>query len=121
MHESDAGLQLRGVLIIGPGHTVADAYHMLRTELQIEPERGAYVVTCYTPHDGKRTPFSSNSPQSEVLGLLPQQPCQFLLDQATTVLPPALKFEQSKHELQLPDSSGKQPASHPSAASKQIR
>ena len=44
MHESESGLQLRGMLIIGPGHTLADAYHMLRTELQIEPERGAYMV-----------------------------------------------------------------------------
>ena len=84
MHESEAGLQLRGLLIIGPGHTLADTYHMLRTELQIEPVSEAYVVTCLTPHDGKRFSFSAYSPQTEVLGLLPPQPCQFLLDQATT-------------------------------------
>jgi hypothetical protein len=84
MHESEAGLQLRGMLIIGPGHTLADAYHMLRTELQIEPVHEAYMVTCLTPHDGKRFSFSAYSPQTEVLVLLPPQPCQFLLDQATT-------------------------------------
>ena len=84
MHECETGLQLRGMLIIGPGHTLADAYHMLRTELQIEPVREAYMVTCLTPHDGKRFSFSAYSPQTEVLGLLPPQPCQFLLDQATT-------------------------------------
>ena len=84
MHECEAGLQLRGMLIIGPGHTLADAYHMLRTELQIEPEREAYMVTCLTPHDSKRFSFSAYSPQTEVLGLLPSQPCQFLLDQTTT-------------------------------------
>eukprot|EP00908_Phaeocystis_cordata_P001217 Transcript_11305.p1 GENE.Transcript_11305~~Transcript_11305.p1 ORF type:complete len:652 (+),score=120.80 Transcript_11305:341-2296(+) len=84
MHESESGLQLRGMLIIGPGHTLADAYHMLRTELQIEPERGAYMVTCFTPHDGKRVSFSDYSPQTEVLGLLPPQHCEFLLDQVKT-------------------------------------
>jgi hypothetical protein len=84
IHESEAGLQLRGMLIIGPGHTLADTYHVLRTELQIEPVNEAYMVACLTPHDGKRFSFSAYSPQTEVLGLLPPQPCQFLLDQATT-------------------------------------
>ena len=36
LHEVAGGgaPQLRGMLVLGPGHTRADVYHMLRTELQ---------------------------------------------------------------------------------------
>ena len=37
LHEVAGGgaPQLRGMLVLGPGHTRADVYHMLRTELQV--------------------------------------------------------------------------------------
>lgn len=120
LQEGAAGAQLRGMLIIGPGHTVADAYHMLRCELQIIPTRdSAYEVTCLTPHDGERISLSNYSPQTELLGILPAQPCQLLLDQATTTIPPAYAEAPARTESRDPatdlEPSSKMAATHPSS------
>ena len=124
LQEGAAGEQLRGMLIIGPGQTIADAYHMLRCELQIQPTRdSAYEVTCFTPHDGERLSLSKYSSQTELLGILPAQPCQLLLDQATTTVPPAFAEAPVRSELQHPPTdlspSSKMAATHPSASNRQ--
>jgi len=78
--EGARGLELRGLLVLGPGHTLADACKMLLTELQLCPAAGWWQISAVS-HDGTSVlrDLSCVPPFAEVLPLLPSEPCSLLV------------------------------------------
>jgi len=67
---------LRGMLILGPGHTLADAYHMLRTELQLW--KPGCSLSLMTKPGGAAVALSDLPPSTDLLPLLPAA-CELLV------------------------------------------
>lgn len=78
--EGACALELRGLLVLGPGHTLADACKMLLTELQLCPAAGWWQISAVS-HDGTSVlrDLSCVPPFAEVLPLLPSEPCSLLV------------------------------------------
>ena len=62
----------RGMLILGPGHTLADAYHMLRTELQLWKPGCSLSLVTRQGGAVHTVALDEQPPGSEVLPLLPE-------------------------------------------------
>ena len=70
---------LRGLLIIGPGQTLADGCKMLLTELQLGPADGRWELSVVAP-DGTILVDLKNTPSvAELFPLLPPQKCYLLV------------------------------------------
>ena len=73
---------LRGVLIIGPGQTLADGCKMLLTELQLGPTAangGYWELSAVAPDGTTLVDLRDQSASAELLPLLPSQVCYLLV------------------------------------------
>ena len=69
---ADEHVVLRGLLVVGPGHTLADCCKMLLTELQLGPTSGWWELSAIDPRDGTVLASYDKTPTSaEMLPLLP--------------------------------------------------
>jgi len=84
--DESGALVLRGALVIGPGHTVADGCKMLFTELQMGPTAGWWELHAVAPSGEVLADLSHQPPSAELLPLLPKD--SYLL--VGNCLPPRL-------------------------------
>lgn len=71
--------EARGLLVIGPGHTLADTYKMLLTEHQLCPTSGTWRLSCVASDGTVLTVLSDAQLDAEVLPLLPEGSCELLV------------------------------------------
>jgi len=69
---------IRGLLIIGNGHTLSDAYQMLMTEHQLCPE-GHWHLICVDSEGNSLVDLGGCDPQSDMIQLLPDSQCDILV------------------------------------------
>ena len=77
--DGDGGLVLRGLLVVGPGHTVADCCKMLLTELQLGPSEGWWQLSAVGKDGTTLVSYEETPPSEEFLPLLPPTPCYLLV------------------------------------------
>jgi len=79
--ETESGPQLQGLLVLGAGHTLADSFHMLRSELQLWHASKICTLDCYSPEEDVRTRISDMPPHLQILPLLPTSYCELIVSQ----------------------------------------
>ena len=82
LQKSDASgtVDLRGLIVIGPGQTIADICKMLLTELQLCPTRGWWDLKVASEvGDLLLTNLNSVPPSAELLPLLPPLCCSLVV------------------------------------------
>jgi hypothetical protein len=75
-----APAEVRGVLVLGPGHTLADTRKMLLTEFQLRPASGSWMLQVVEPSTrAVFTDLTCVATEVEILSLLPPGPCALLV------------------------------------------
>lgn len=80
--DASGAVILRGLLIVGPGQSLADGCKMLLTELQLGPDAaagGSWELTALAPDGRLLADLRKESASAELLPLLPSEPCYLLV------------------------------------------